>query len=156
MARSLATIAACCVVVRAGQINNNKAMQDKSKKSHTSTNFYLVVAILITAICMSIGYVVSKHHVLQEMIEKNHIPDSELLHLLEKVKIFFAPVDRVLMPFESIISILFTLFLIEGGRKFVAIFLPKKTKDLIRGRKDDVSKKVTDWIKKWIQGFRKT
>ena len=129
-------------------------MQDKSKKSHTSTNFYLVVVILIIGICISVGYIVTKHHVLQEMIEKNHVPDSALLHLLEKAKMFLAPVDRVLRPFASAIGLLFSIALIELGGKCVAIFLPKKTKVIMRGITNKVSQKVEDWIKKSLQRLK--
>ena len=126
-------------------------MQDKSKKSHTSTNFYLVVAILIIAICMSIGYVVSKHYVLQEMIQKNHVPDSTLLHLLEEAKTFLAPVERALAPFKSTISILFNIVVIELGWQFVVSpLVPKKIKSFTKTKKETLLGKIEEWIRNLI------
>ncbi|MEM9569546.1 MAG: hypothetical protein AAF900_01155 [Bacteroidota bacterium] len=131
-------------------------MQDKSKQSHTSIHFYLVVAILIIAICISIGYVVNRHHVLQDMIQKNHISDSPFLHLLKEAEKYFAPVAKHLTPFQPIINILFTILLIELGGQFISRFVPKSIKNSTKKKKESWLGEIEKWTKNSIQRLRRS
>lgn len=131
-------------------------MQNKSKQSHSSTNFYLVVTILIVAICLSIGYAVNRYHVLQQMIAKNHIPDSPFLRFLAEAEKYFAPVTKHLEPFQSAISILFTIVLFEFLGQIVSVFVPKKIKNSIKDKQNKLLRKIKTRIKYSIKQLRKS